>query len=98
MNYYLDKNSQKFLEKLDKKKYLMYNDQDSDYSASKQVIYDEKENNNFFEISRGRNNSIDEEGYSPEDNNLVNQAKFLYILLISIAQILLQQLQIPNLL
>ena len=68
MSYYLDKNSQKFLEKLDKKKYLMYNDQDSDYSDSKQVIYDEKENNNFFEISRGRNNSIDEEGYSPEDN------------------------------
>jgi hypothetical protein len=68
MNYYLDKNSQKFLEKLDKKKYLMYNDQDSDYSASKRIIYEEKENNNFFEISRGRNNSIDEEGYSPEDN------------------------------
>ena len=68
MNYYLDKNSQKFLEKLDKKKYLMYNDQDLDYSASKRIIYEEKENNNFFEISRGRNNSIDEEGYSPEDN------------------------------
>ena len=68
MSYYLDKNSQKFLEKLDKKKYLMYNDQDLDYSASKRIIYEEKENNNFFEISRGRNNSIDEEGYSPEDN------------------------------
>jgi hypothetical protein len=69
MSYYLDENSQKYLEKLDKKKYFMYNDTDSDYSASEQIIYEEKENNNFFGISRGRKNSIDEEGYSPENNN-----------------------------